>query len=74
MRRKLCCVIIATASLFWATTSYVGELAFELCVQILRTYDDIVDYCCYAWNTLIDQPWKIMSIARRDWAVAGQSL
>ena len=33
-----------------------------------------VDHCCYAWNTLIDQPWKIMSIARRDWAVAGQSL
>jgi len=25
----------------------------------------------YAWNTLIDQPWKIMSIARRDWAAAG---
>jgi hypothetical protein len=19
------------------------------------------DHCCYAWNTLIDQPWKIMS-------------
>ena len=28
----------------------------------------------YAWNALIDQPWKIMSIARRDWAVAGHSL
>jgi len=27
-----------------------------------------------AWNTLIDQPWKIMSIARRDWVIAGQSL
>jgi hypothetical protein len=36
--------------------------------------DEIVDHCCYAWNTLIDQPWKIMSIARRDWAVAGHSL
>ena len=33
-----------------------------------------VDHCCYAWNTLIDQPWKIMSIARRDWAIIGQSL
>jgi hypothetical protein len=32
------------------------------------------DHCCYAWNTLIDQPWKIMSIARRDWAVAGHLL
>ncbi len=37
-------------------------------------FDDIVDHCCYAWNTLIDQPWKIMSIARRDWAIVGQSI
>jgi hypothetical protein len=32
---------------------------------------NIVDHCCYAWNTLTDQPWKIMSIARRDWAAVG---
>ena len=25
-------------------------------------------------NTLIDQPWKIMSIARRDWAAVGHSI
>ena len=42
--------------------------------RIFKSFDEIVDHCCYAWNTLIDQPWKIMSIARRDWAVAGQSL
>jgi hypothetical protein len=30
---------------------------------LFKSYDDIVDHCCYAWNTLIDQPWKIMSIA-----------
>jgi hypothetical protein len=29
---------------------------------------------CYAWNTLIDQPWKIMSVARRDWATVGYSM
>jgi hypothetical protein len=29
---------------------------------------------CYAWNVLIDQPWKIMSIAQRDWVTVGQSL
>src|SRR5258706_9118989 len=34
--------------------------------RIFKSFDDIVDHCCYAWNTLIDQPWKIMSIARRD--------
>ena len=42
--------------------------------RIFKSFDDIVDHCCYAWNTLIDQPWKIMSIAHRDWAVVGHSL
>src|SRR3954447_26623805 len=42
--------------------------------RIFKSFDEIVDHCCYAWNTLIDQPWKIMSIARRDWAVASHSL
>jgi hypothetical protein len=42
--------------------------------QIFKSFDDIVDHCCYAWNKLIGQPWKIMSIARRDWATAGHSL
>src|SRR3954466_3804251 len=42
--------------------------------RIFKSFDEIVDHCCYAWNTLTDQPWKIMSIARRDWAVAGHSL
>jgi hypothetical protein len=28
----------------------------------------------YAWNTLIDQPWKMMSVARRDWATIGHSI
>ena len=31
-------------------------------------YDDIVDHCCEAWNKLIDQPWRIMSIGIREWA------
>src|SRR5579864_7489592 len=42
--------------------------------RIFKSFDDIVDHCCYAWNTLIDQPWKIMSVAHRDWAVVGQSI
>jgi hypothetical protein len=39
--------------------------------RIFKFFDDMVDHCCYAWNRLIGQPWKIMSIARRDW-VAGR--
>ena len=42
--------------------------------RVFKSYDDIVDHCCYAWNTLIDQPWKIMSVARREWAIVGHSL
>jgi transposase len=36
--------------------------------RVFRSYEDILDHCCYAWNQLIDQPWKIMSIGTRDWA------
>jgi hypothetical protein len=24
--------------------------------RIFKSFDDIVDHCCYAWNTLIDAP------------------
>jgi hypothetical protein len=33
-----------------------------------RVYEDVFDHCCYAWNKLVDMPWKIMSIGTRDWA------
>jgi len=36
--------------------------------RIFASYNDIVDHCCHAWNKLIDQPWRIMSIGLRDWA------
>jgi hypothetical protein len=39
--------------------------------RIIKSFDDIVDPCCYIWNTLIDQPRKIRFIARRDWAAVG---
>jgi transposase len=38
--------------------------------RIFHEYDDIVAHCCYAWNKLVDQPWKIISIGMRDWAHA----
>jgi transposase-like protein len=46
--------------------------ANSLSNRVFKSCDDIVDHCCYAWNTLVDQPWKIMSIARRDWAIISQ--
>ena len=36
--------------------------------RIFKSYDDVVDHCCEAWNNLVDQPWRIMSIGLRTWA------
>lgn len=36
--------------------------------RVFKSYRQIVDICCDAWNRLIDQPWKIMSIGHRAWA------
>ena len=36
--------------------------------RIFKSYDEIVALSCEAWNKLIDQPWKIMSIGSRKWA------
>jgi len=36
--------------------------------RIFKSYDDLVDHCCAAWNKRVDQPWRIMSIGLRQWA------
>ena len=36
--------------------------------RIFKSYDDILDQCWFAWNRLVDQPWRIMSIGLRRWA------
>jgi transposase len=36
--------------------------------RVFASYDDIVDHCCHAWNKLVEQPWRIMSIGLREWA------
>ena len=36
--------------------------------RIFKSCEDIVALCCQAWNNLIDQPWKIMSLGMRKWA------
>jgi transposase len=36
--------------------------------RVFADYDDIVTHCCDAWNKLVNQPWKIISIGMRDWA------
>ena len=36
--------------------------------RIFKSNADILDHCCFAWNQLTKQPWRIMSIGIRDWA------
>ncbi len=38
--------------------------------RIFGSYDQIVALCCEAWNRLRDQPWRVMSVGRRNWARA----
>ena len=35
--------------------------------RIFASYDDLIGHCCDAWNKLVDQPWRIMSLGLRDW-------
>jgi transposase len=41
--------------------------------RVFRSYEDILDHCCFAWNKLIDQPWKIISIGTREWVYGSSS-
>jgi transposase len=36
--------------------------------RVFPSAEAVVDHCCDAWNRLVDQPWRIMSIGLRDWA------
>jgi hypothetical protein len=35
--------------------------------RIFRSYDDDAGHGCEAWNNLVDQPWRIMSIGLGNW-------
>ena len=34
--------------------------------RIFTSYEDLLDHCCDAWNNLVEQPWRIMSLGLRD--------
>ena len=36
--------------------------------RVFTSHENLLDHCCYAWTTLVNQPWRIMSIGLRDWA------
>jgi hypothetical protein len=37
----------------------------RLSKRVFKSYDDIVDHCCEAWNKLTAQLWRVMSIGTR---------
>jgi putative transposase len=36
--------------------------------RVFSSYEDLLDHCCDAWNRLVEQPWRIMSLGLRHWA------
>jgi len=42
--------------------------------RIFTCHDNIIDLCCDAWNRLVNQPWRIMTIGRRKWARGSWSM
>ena len=36
--------------------------------RVFRSYEDILEHCCHAWNKLVESALDIMSIGLRDWA------
>ena len=34
--------------------------------RVFKSYDDLVDHCCVAWEQLVNQPWRMMSIGLRQ--------
>jgi hypothetical protein len=40
-----------------------------LSYRIYKSYVDIVDHCCFPWNSLVNRPRRIMFIGLRQWAL-----
>lgn len=41
--------------------------------RVFESYDDILDAAFEAWNRIIEEPWRILSVGLRIWAHKGQS-
>jgi hypothetical protein len=35
--------------------------------RIFKSYANILDHCCFAWNHLVERPWRVMSSGLRRW-------
>lgn len=54
--------------------AHVGHLPKGKRIEVLffETYADIIDPACEAWHRLVESPYVITSIGRRDWAHIAQ--
>jgi hypothetical protein len=64
----------STLDTFQATPARRHGRSLHLACSLASCFDDIVGHCCDAWNALINQPGKIMSLAGRSWARIGQAI
>ena len=39
----------------------------DLSLRVLADYDAVVDACCAAWNALVADPGRIISLTRHPW-------
>lgn len=44
----------------------------RLSITVWNSYEQIVDACCLAWNTLIHEPGRITSITSQSWTQVNQ--
>lgn len=44
----------------------------QLSITVWDSYEQIVDACCRAWNSLMHEPFRITTIASRPWAKVSQ--
>ena len=35
--------------------------------RVFTSYNNIVDHCVHAWNRLVAEPWRFMSLGLRRW-------
>ena len=44
----------------------------HLANRCFKSYDDIVEACCHAWNDFISNTKRVIKMCTRDWAVVGK--
>jgi hypothetical protein len=55
-------------AILWSTSRKPFMRDNWLSNRVFKSHENLLDHCCDAWNKLVNQPWRIISIGMRDWA------